>query len=226
MSGELIIRELGLSPYEVTWQAMKTFTEHRTDATPDEIWILEHPSIFTQGQTGKKEHILNPGDIPIVQSDRGGQITYHGPGQCIAYLLVDLKRKSLTVREFVCRIEQALISTLGHYGIIGTGRRDAPGVYVGDAKIASLGLRVRRGRSYHGLALNVAMDLSPFARIHPCGFQNLQMIQMRDFVNEIRVATVSPIFITHFAIKMAYTQLLTESGMWAPPVDARSSCDA
>lgn len=187
---QIIVKNLGLQPYESIWQQMRAFTDNRDASTPDEIWILEHPPVFTQGQAGKAEHILNPGDIPIVQSDRGGQVTYHGPGQLIAYNLIDLKRRKLGVRHFVTAIENALIKLLANYGVTAKARCDAPGVYVNGAKIASIGLRVRRGCTYHGLSFNVDMDLSPFARINPCGMQNLPIVQLKDFLNTIKTIDV------------------------------------
>lgn len=174
------IRELGLLPYEPVWHAMQHFTNRRDTVTPDEIWLLEHPPVFTQGQAGKAEHLLLPGEIPVVQVDRGGQVTYHGPGQLVGYLLLDVRRLGFGVRELVSRIEQSLIDLLASYGISAQARSDAPGVYVDGAKIASLGLRIRNGRSFHGLALNVDMDLQPFARINPCGYAGLRMTQLRD----------------------------------------------
>lgn len=174
------IRELGLRPYEPVWQAMQTFTNNRSPETQDEIWLLEHERVFTQGQAGKAEHVLFPGDIPVVQADRGGQVTYHGPGQLVGYLLLDVRRLGFGVRELVSRIEQSLIATLAHYQVLAYAKPDAPGVYVGDAKIASLGLRIRNGRSFHGLALNVDMDLQPFGRINPCGYSGLRMTQLKD----------------------------------------------
>lgn len=179
---DLIIRSLGLQPYQAVWEAMKSFTADRSGETVDELWCLEHPQVFTQGQAGKAEHILNPGDIPVVQVDRGGQVTYHGPGQLVIYLLIDLSRAKLGVRALVDHIEQAIVEVLADQGIEAAPRADAPGVYVGDAKIASLGLRVRRGCSFHGLALNIAMDMSPFARINPCGYAGMAMCQVTDFV--------------------------------------------
>jgi lipoyl(octanoyl) transferase len=167
------ILRLGEVDYLATWDAMREFTDSRDTTTPDNIWLLQHPPVFTQGQAGKAEHLLMPGDIPVVQSDRGGQVTYHGPGQWVVYLLLDLRRRGMGVRELVDRIEQGIIGLLADYGIAADSRRDAPGVYVGDEKIASLGLRVRRGCSYHGLALNVDMDLEPFGRINPCGFEGM-----------------------------------------------------
>jgi lipoyl(octanoyl) transferase len=177
----LIIRTLGEQPYPETWEAMKAFTSDRGPATTDELWFLEHPRVYTQGQAGKAEHILAPGDIPVIQVDRGGQVTYHGPGQLVVYLLLDLTRRKLGVRALVDAIEQAIVQCLGELAIEASPRPDAPGVYVGEAKIASLGLRVRRGCSFHGLALNVDMDMEPFERINPCGYADLPMCQVRDY---------------------------------------------
>lgn len=174
---------------------MQQFTDTRTATTLDEIWLLEHDPVFTQGQAGKPEHILAPGDIPVVQTDRGGQVTYHGPGQLIVYFLIDIKRRTLGVRNLVTAIENATISTLASFNIDARARSDAPGVYVKDAKIASLGLRIRRGCSYHGLSFNVAMDTAPFQRINPCGMQNLAITQLHDFIPDITIAEVSPILI-------------------------------
>lgn len=174
------IIDLGRSDYEVVFDRMRAFTEHRTGATEDQVWLTEHNPVFTQGQAGRPEHLLAPGDIPVVQSDRGGQVTYHGPGQIVGYLLMDLRRKGLSVRGLVSGIEAAVVRVLGHYGIEGAPRADAPGVYVAGAKIASLGLRVRRGCSYHGLSLNVNMDLEPFGRINPCGLLGMAVTQMVD----------------------------------------------
>ena len=174
----LRLRELGVVEYLPTLQAMKAFTDSRGASDPDELWLLQHPRVFTQGQAGKAEHLLSPGDIPVIQVDRGGQVTYHGPGQWVVYLLVDLRRRGLGVRALVDLIEQSLVQLLASYDIQGSPRADAPGVYVGEQKIASLGLRVRRGCSYHGLSLNVDMDLEPFQRINPCGYQGLQVTSM------------------------------------------------
>jgi lipoyl(octanoyl) transferase len=174
----ILVRQLGHSEYTPTWQAMKDFTDQRNENTLDEIWLVEHPPVFTLGLNSKPEHILDAGDIPVVKIDRGGQVTYHGPGQLIAYLLVDLKRRKLGIRSMVEKIEQAIINLLAEYSIDAVGRRDAPGVYVGDRKIAALGLRVRRSCSYHGLALNVDMDISPFTRINPCGHKGLEVTQI------------------------------------------------
>jgi lipoyl(octanoyl) transferase len=174
------INWLGRQPYEPIWARMRAFTEQRQADTPDEVWLLEHDPVFTQGRAGKSEHLLNPGDIPLVHSDRGGQVTYHGPGQLMVYTLLDLNRLGLGIRSLVQALEQSLVNCLAGYGIEARGRRDAPGVYVGTAKIASLGLRVRKACCYHGLALNVDMDLAPFGRINPCGYRGLKMTQLTE----------------------------------------------
>jgi lipoyl(octanoyl) transferase len=173
-------RRLGLQPYAPVYRQMREFTLARTGETPDELWFLEHEPVFTQGQAGKAEHVLAPGAIPVVQSDRGGQVTYHGPGQLMGYVLVDLARLGYGIRSLVTRLEQATVDLLAGYGVEAAARRDAPGVYVDGRKICSLGLRVRKGCTYHGLALNVAMDLEPFARINPCGFRGLAMTQVAE----------------------------------------------
>jgi len=178
-SPELVLRRLGLVEYEPTLAAMREFTDTRDAATPDELWLLQHPRVFTQGQAGKAEHVLAAGDIPVVQVDRGGQVTYHGPGQWVLYLLLDLRRRPLGVRDLVDLIENSLIELLRVYAIAAGTRDGAPGVYVDGRKIASLGLRVRKGCSYHGLALNVEMDLEPFQRINPCGYAGLEVTSMR-----------------------------------------------
>ncbi len=169
------VRQLGRQPYEPVWRAMQRFTDARDEATRDELWVVEHDPVFTLGQAGKDEHVLAPGEIPVVHVDRGGQVTYHGPGQIVVYPLLDLRRLGIGVREYVCRIEQAIIDTLLEWNIVAVRREGAPGVYVGDAKIAALGIRVRRGCTFHGLAFNVDMDLEPFQRINPCGYQGLQV---------------------------------------------------
>ena len=188
--GILRFRELGVRPYEPTWHAMQRFTAEREPATPDEVWLLEHERVFTQGQAGKAEHVLFPGDIPVVQVDRGGQVTYHGPGQLVAYLLLDVRRSGIGVRDLVSRIEQSLIGLLDSYGVNAVSKPDAPGVYVDGAKIASLGLRIRNGRSFHGLALNVDMDLEPFRRINPCGYAGMAMTQLSQLAGPIALADV------------------------------------
>lgn len=181
---EVLTRELGTLEYEPTLQAMRDFTDNRDETTADELWLLQHPPVFTQGQAGRAEHVLAPGDIPVVHTDRGGQVTYHGPGQWVVYLLVDLKRRGLGVRDLVDRIEQSLIALLAEFTIEAAGKSGAPGVYVEGDKIASLGLRVRRGCSYHGLALNVDMDLEPFSRINPCGFADLEVTSMERLLQQ------------------------------------------
>jgi lipoyl(octanoyl) transferase len=174
------LRWLGRVAYEPTWRAMQRLVDARDSSTPDEIWFLEHPPVFTLGMNARPEHLLAPGDIPVVQIDRGGQVTYHGPGQLVVYPLLDLTRARLGIRPLVEGIERAIVAALATWGIDSYGRRDAPGVYVGSAKVASVGLRIRRGCSYHGLALNVAMDLGPFRRINPCGYAGLEMTQVSE----------------------------------------------
>ncbi len=193
MSLAVLFRDLGLTDYEPTYRAMQRFTEMRGCETQDEIWFTEHRPVFTQGQAGKAEHVLAPGDIPVVQTDRGGQVTYHGPGQITGYLMLDIERLGCSVRQLVTNIEQACVDTLAHYGITGAPRSDAPGVYVNGAKIASLGLRVRKGLTYHGLALNVDMDLMPFQRINPCGLMGMEMTHMVAFDPNIRLAEVQDV---------------------------------
>ncbi len=177
---DLICRRLGTVAYLDSWRAMRNFTDHRNAESADECWLLEHPAVYTLGQAGRREHVLNAAGIPVVQCDRGGQVTFHGPGQIVMYTLFDLRRLGIGVRGMVVRLEKVVIGLLRRYAIEATGRRDAPGVYVDDAKIAALGLRVRKGCTYHGLALNVAMDLAPFAGINPCGYRGLRVTQLRD----------------------------------------------
>ena len=179
----LHIRRLGLMDYETVWHAMQAFTDSRDENTPDEIWLVEHPPVFTQGQAGKAEHVLAAGDIPVIQVDRGGQVTYHGPGQIVAYTLIDIKRLDLGVRELVTGIEDAILAVLDSYGVEAQRLAGAPGIYVDGVKIASLGLRVRKGKSFHGLALNVNMDLEPFQRINPCGFEGMQVTRLSAFAD-------------------------------------------
>lgn len=183
MRPSLVVRRLGRVDYLPTLEAMRKLTADRDADTADEIWLLEHPPVFTQGQAGKAEHVLAAGDIPVIQVERGGQVTYHGPGQLVAYLMLDMRRRELGVRDLVTAMERALVSMLAGYGLDAAPRSDAPGVYVGGAKIASLGLRIRRGCSFHGLALNVDMDMQPFQRINPCGYAGLQMTQLRDHID-------------------------------------------
>lgn len=185
-----VVSILGLVPYEPTWHAMQQFTAQRTAATRDEIWLLQHPPTFTQGQASKPEHLLDAHGIPVVKIDRGGQITYHAPGQIVAYLLLDLRRWKINVRELVRLMEQAVIDVLAEYGITALGREDAPGVYVGETKIAALGLKIRNGCCYHGLSLNVDMDTMPFSYINPCGYQGLRVTQMRDFDASVQIIEI------------------------------------
>lgn len=204
----LNIRYLGQQDYLSCWQAMKNFTDVRTEQTQDEIWLLEHHPVFTQGQNGRDENVLDPGNIPVVKTDRGGQITYHGPGQLVAYILLDLKRKQLTIRELVTRIEHVVIDLLADYHIQAKAKREAPGVYVDNKKICSIGLRVRRGCVYHGLALNVQMDLQPFNRIHPCGFAGLAMTQMADLTADCvgHKEEIGVRLVNHLQNRMGYSR--------------------
>ena len=193
------VRELGRQPYEPVWRAMQRFTDARGDATTDEVWVVEHEPVFTLGQAGKPEHVLMPGDIPVIHVDRGGQVTYHGPGQIVAYPLLDLKRLKIGVRDYVCRIEQAIIDTLAEWNIDGARRDGAPGVYVNGAKVAALGIRVRRGCTFHGLAFNIGMDLEPFHRINPCGYQGLQVTSMGDLGGPSGMDAVKPVLLAQLA---------------------------
>lgn len=195
---KILVRHLGLQPYEPVSQAMHDFTDMRDDTTPDEIWLVEHLPVFTQGQAGKAEHLLMTGDIPVIQSDRGGQVTYHGPGQQLMYVLLNLKRRKLGVRELVTLLEQTVVNTLAEYGIDAHPRADAPGVYVGEMKICSLGLRIRKGCSFHGLALNINMDLTPFQRINPCGYAGMEMTQMRQWVDTATPENIRPVLLNKF----------------------------
>ncbi|EGQ5281600.1 lipoyl(octanoyl) transferase LipB [Enterobacter hormaechei] len=195
---KILVRHLGLQPYEPVSQAMHDFTDMRDDTTPDEIWLVEHLPVFTQGQAGKAEHLLMTGDIPVIQSDRGGQVTYHGPGQQVMYVLLNLKRRKLGVRELVTLLEQTVVNTLAEYGIDAHPRADAPGVYVGEMKICSLGLRIRKGCSFHGLALNINMDLTPFQRINPCGYAGMEMTQVRQWVDTATPDNIRPVLLKNF----------------------------
>ncbi len=184
------VKHLGEVDYQKTWQKMQDFTNTRQQDTVDELWFLQHPPVYTLGKNGKAEHVLNPVDIPVINSDRGGQVTYHGPGQIVVYTLLDLNRLKIGVRQLVTVIEQSIIELLASYSVNSIARRDAPGVYVNDAKIAALGLRVRKGCSFHGLALNVDMDLEPFSRINPCGYEGLEVTQLKNLVNDIEIKGV------------------------------------
>ncbi len=198
MTQPLVIRQLNTLDYETVWHAMQDYTDNRDEQSLDELWLVEHPPVFTQGQAGKEEHLLMPGDIPVVKVDRGGQVTYHGPGQQVIYFLIDLKRRKMGVRELVTMIENSIVNMLARFDIDAYARPDAPGVYVDGRKVASLGLRVRKGCTFHGLAININMDLSPFLRINPCGYAGMEMIQTSDIggpqqVNEAGEALVAEI---------------------------------
>ncbi len=188
---QILLRELGRCDYAPVWARMQAFTDERDADTSDEIWLLEHTPVYTVGLNGSMEHVLAPGDIPVIRIDRGGQVTYHGPGQLVVYPLIDLRRRRMGVRDLVSGLEQAVIGTLAEFGIEAVGRRDAPGVYVDGRKIASLGLRIRRGCSYHGLAFNIAMDLSPFTRINPCGFSDLEVTSLAELGGPADLAIVA-----------------------------------
>ncbi|WP_024891464.1 lipoyl(octanoyl) transferase LipB [Luteimonas huabeiensis] len=194
-----LVRDLGRRAYEPVWRAMQRFTDARDAATADELWVVEHDPVFTLGQAGREEHVLAPGDIPVLHVDRGGQVTYHGPGQIVVYPLLDLRRLGLGVREYVERLEQAVIDTLAEWNIGAARREGAPGVYVGGAKVASLGIRVRRGCTFHGLAFNVAMDLEPFGRINPCGYQGLQVTSVLDLGGPSGMEAVKPVLLAELA---------------------------
>ncbi|OEE78969.1 lipoyl(octanoyl) transferase LipB [Vibrio genomosp. F6] len=207
MHNQLIVKKLGRQDYEPVWKAMHDFTDTRDENSVDEIWLVEHNPVFTQGQAGKAEHVLNPGDIPIVQSDRGGQVTYHGPGQLVVYFLINIRRKKFGVRDLVTHIENLVINTLKAYNINSAARPDAPGVYVDGKKICSLGLRIRKGCSFHGLALNVNMDLSPFLRINPCGYEGMEMVQVSQFGGPESLEPVEQQLIQELVALLDYDQV-------------------
>ena len=199
-----LIRHLGLAPYEETWRAMQRFTDERDASTRDEIWFLEHPPVFTLGLNASRVHLLAPGDIPVLQIDRGGQVTYHGPGQLVIYPLIDLRRHSLGVRKLVMALENAVVAYAAEQGVTARGSRDAPGVYVGDAKLASVGLRVRRGSSYHGMALNVSLDLEPFRRINVCGYPGLRATRLCDLCTVREPAAAAAGIVPHLLREMGF----------------------
>lgn len=201
----VIIKWLGTQDYHPTWQAMKQFTHTRNLETTDELWLLEHPPVFTQGQSGKAEHVLNPRNIPIIQTDRGGQVTYHGPGQLMVYTLINLKRKSLNIRDLVSILEQSVIDLLAAHQVQAYAKPKAPGVYVDEKKLASIGLRIRQGFAYHGMAMNVDMNLEPFSRINPCGMSNLKMIQCADLIGKRGLHTTAHEFINYLMNHLRYT---------------------
>ena len=201
---ELMVRYLGQVDYEQTWHDMQRFTDERTDASADELWVLQHPPVYTLGKNAKPEHVLNPRTIPLINVDRGGQVTYHGPGQIVIYTLLDLNRLKIGVRELVTILESTIVELLGGYGIEASARRDAPGVYVDGAKIAALGLRVRRGCSFHGLAFNIDMDLEPFTCINPCGYEGLDVTQLKDLVEDIDIETIVDDLLRRLKKKLKY----------------------
>ena len=203
----LLVRQLGRQTYEPVWRQMQQFTDQRDASTEDEVWLVEHDPVFTLGMNGKPEHLINPGATAVIKIDRGGQVTYHGPGQLVAYLLIDIKRRKLGIRNMVEKIELALINLLADYQIEARGRRDAPGVYVGDKKIAALGLRVRRGCTFHGLALNVNMDLEPFSRINPCGYAGMEVTQLVDLGGPDRIETVAKQLCQNLAKQLIYNNV-------------------
>lgn len=214
MTQSIIVRQLGVQDYQSIWHKMQAFTDNRDEHTTDEIWLVQHPAVFTQGSAGKPEHLLSQSEIPVVQSDRGGQITYHGLGQQIMYVLIDIKRlkaqgRDLNVRQLVTALEQTVVQTLADYGIEGYPKADAPGVYVDGKKICSLGLRIRKGCSFHGLALNIQMDLRPFLQINPCGYAGLEMCQMADFIpaDEADPEKISPKLVAHFTQLLGYNSV-------------------
>ena len=211
----LLVRQLGLADYEPVWHAMQIFTDQRDENTVDELWLVQHPPVYTQGQAGKAEHVLAAGDIQVVQVDRGGQVTYHGPGQIVAYPLVDIRRSGVGVRDFVNRIEESIIQVLHHYGVNGVRRKGAPGVYVKEEKIASVGLRVRQGRTFHGLAFNIDMDLEPFQRINPCGYEGLVVTQLRSF-SPVVFSEVESRLVDSITAQLGYSEVIRpndQSGM-------------
>ena len=213
MKSALIIRQLSHMNYSKVWHAMQNFTDNRDDKTFDELWLVEHPPVFTQGQAGKKEHLLTPGDIEVVKVDRGGQVTYHGPGQQVIYFMINLRRRNIGIRQLVTLIENGIVGALKDYDINAYPKPDAPGVYVDEKKVASLGLRVRKGCSFHGLALNVNMDLSPFLRINPCGYAGLEMVQTCDLQGPKDIESAGNSLIKHLIDLFDATDVEYQTGL-------------
>lgn len=207
---DLYVRKLGQQPYEKVWHDMQHFTEQRDENTVDEVWLVQHPSVFTLGKAGKPEHLIDPGNIPVLKVDRGGQVTYHGPGQLVAYVLFDMKRLGVGVRELVTRLENSIIGLLSDHQIEADSRRDAPGVYVQARKIAALGLRVRHARCFHGLALNVDMDLEPFDRINPCGYEGLEVTQLADFIDNVDFDIITGEWLNKLQQQFNYRSLIEQ----------------
>ena len=213
IADSLVIRQLNTMDYSQVWHAMKDFTDNRDDSVVDELWLVEHQPVFTQGQAGKAEHLLVPGDIEVVKVDRGGQVTYHGPGQQVIYFMINLRRKKIGVRQLVTLIENSIVSALADYNIVAYAKPDAPGVYVNNKKIASLGLRVRKGCSFHGLAINVNMDLSPFLRINPCGYAGMEMIQTADIQGPKDTASASTALVKHLITLLEANNVSYQTGL-------------
>lgn len=224
-SAQLIVRRLGRMDYEVALATMRAFTSARGQDQADELWLVEHPPVFTLGTNSKLEHVLDAGTIPVVQSDRGGQVTYHGPGQIVVYVLVNLKRAGIGIRRLVTLLEESVIELLAGYGVVGAARADAPGVYVNECKIASLGLRVRQGCSYHGVSLNVDMDLTPFVRINPCGYRGLEMVQLRELTEQTTIADCADRLLRILARNLGYNSATVALGLPAviPPTPTASA---
>jgi len=209
----LVVRQLDNMDYSQVWRAMQDFTDNRDDSTQDELWLVEHPPVFTQGQAGKEEHLLMPGNIEVVKVDRGGQVTYHGPGQQVIYFMIDLRRRKMGVRQLVTLIENAIVDALNDYDIKAYPKPDAPGVYVDDKKVASLGLRVRKGCSFHGLALNVNMDLEPFLRINPCGYAGLEMVQTCDINGPKNIEDACKALVKHSTTLLEASVVTYQNGL-------------
>jgi lipoyl(octanoyl) transferase len=219
---ELVVRELGHQVYEPVWRAMQEFTNTRTESTPDEIWFCDHDSVFTLGLNTKPEHLLAPGDIPVIQIDRGGQVTYHGPGQLMIYPLIDLRRAGLGVRDLVTALEQSVVDLAADYGVEAASRCDAPGVYIDGVKLASVGLRIRRGSSFHGMALNVDVDLEPFSRINPCGFKDLQITDLARLGADNDLAAVRDKLLPHLLRHLHLDQALSSASLSGVPTSLQS----
>jgi lipoyl(octanoyl) transferase len=219
---ELVVRELGRQVYEPVWRAMQEFTNTRTESTPDEIWFCDHDSVFTLGLNTKPEHLLAPGDIPVIQIDRGGQVTYHGPGQLMIYPLIDLRRAGLGVRDLVTALEQSVVDLAADYGVEAASRCDAPGVYIDGVKLASVGLRIRRGSSFHGMALNVDVDLEPFSRINPCGFKDLQLTDLARLGADNDLAAVRDKLLPHLLRHLRLDQALSSASFSGVPTSLQS----
>lgn len=213
MNDTLVVRQLDQTDYTTVWQAMQSFTDNRNDETLDELWLVEHPAVFTQGQAGKEEHLLSPGNIPVVKVDRGGQVTYHGPGQQVLYVLINLRRRKMGVRQLVTLIENAIIGSLNDYEIKAFAKPDAPGVYIDNKKVASLGLRVRKGCSFHGLALNVNMDLSPFLLINPCGYAGLEMVQTSQLNGPQNILEAGESLVKHLSTLLNSSTIVYKTGL-------------